>query len=53
MKKIRAARLLLITTFFRGITVTIVNGALNHVNMFLFLAQSFVLASGIMLPPAN
>ena len=50
MKKIRAALLLLITTFFWGVTFTIVKDAINHVDVFVFLAQRFLLAAGIMLP---
>ena len=50
MKKIRAALLLLITTFFWGVTFTIVKDAINLVDVFVFLSQRFLLASGIMLP---
>jgi len=50
MKKIRAALLLLITTFFWGVTFTIVKDAINHVDVFVFLSQRFLLAAGIMLP---
>ena len=50
MKKIRAALLLLITTFFWGVTFTIVKEAINEVDVFAFLSQRFLLAAGIMLP---
>lgn len=50
MKKIRAALLLLITTFFWGVTFTIVKDAINHVDVFVFLSQRFLLAAAIMLP---
>jgi len=50
MKKIRAALLLLITTFFWGVTFTIVKDAIRHVDVFVFLSQRFLIAAGIMLP---
>jgi drug/metabolite transporter (DMT)-like permease len=50
MKKIRAALLLLTTTFFWGVTFTIVKDAINQVDVYVFLSQRFLLASAIMLP---
>jgi drug/metabolite transporter (DMT)-like permease len=52
MKKIQAALLLLTTTFFWGVTFTIVKDALNHVDVFVFLSQRFLLAFVLMLPLA-
>ena len=52
MKKIRAGVLLLITTFFWGVTFTIVKDAVSKVDVFVFLSQRFLLASSIMLPIA-
>jgi drug/metabolite transporter (DMT)-like permease len=50
MKKIRAGILLLITTFFWGVTFTIVKDAVSQVDVFVFLAQRFLLATALMLP---
>jgi drug/metabolite transporter (DMT)-like permease len=50
MKKIRSAALLLMTTFFWGVTFTIVKDAIKHVDVFVFLSQRFLLAAVIMLP---
>jgi drug/metabolite transporter (DMT)-like permease len=50
MKKFRAALLLLVTTFFWGVTFTIVKEAINLVDVFVFLSQRFLLAAVIMLP---
>ena len=50
MKKIRAAVLLLITTFFWGVGFTLVKDAISLVDVFVFLSQRFLLAAGIMLP---
>lgn len=50
MKKIRAALLLLITTFFWGVGFTIVKDAINRVDVFVFLSQRFLLAAGLMSP---
>ena len=50
MKKIRAALMLLVTTFFWGVTFTIVKDAINQVDVFVFLSQRFLLSAGIMLP---
>jgi len=52
MKKIRAAILLLITTFFWGVTFTVVKDAINRVDVFVFLSQRFLIAAAIMLPIA-
>ena len=50
MKKIRAGILLLITTFFWGVTFTIVKDAVSKVDVFVFLSQRFLLAACLMLP---
>jgi drug/metabolite transporter (DMT)-like permease len=50
MKKFRAALLLLTTTFFWGVTFTIVKDAINHVDVFVFLSQRFLLSAAVMLP---
>jgi drug/metabolite transporter (DMT)-like permease len=50
MKKIRAGTLLLVTTFFWGVTFTIVKDAISQVDVFVFLAQRFLIASALMLP---
>jgi drug/metabolite transporter (DMT)-like permease len=50
MKKFRAALLLLTTTFFWGVTFTIVKDAINQVDVYVFLSQRFLLASAVMLP---
>lgn len=52
MKKIQAGILLLITTFFWGVTFTIVKDAISQVDVFVFLSQRFLIASTIMLPIA-
>lgn len=52
MNRLAAAAALLITTFFWGVTFTIVKDAISHVDVFVFLAQRFVLASLILLPIA-
>ncbi len=52
MKKIRAGILLLITTFFWGVTFTIVKDAIQVVDVFVFLSQRFLAAFIIMLPLA-
>jgi drug/metabolite transporter (DMT)-like permease len=49
MKKILAVLLLLITTFFWGITFTIVKEAVTRVDVFVFLAQRFFLAFTLLL----
>lgn len=50
MKKFRAGILLLITTFFWGVTFTIVKDAVSRVDVFVFLSQRFLIAAAIMLP---
>lgn len=50
MKKIRAGVLLLITTFFWGVTFTIVKDAVSQVDVFVFLSQRFLIAAGLMVP---
>lgn len=50
MKKIRAGILLLVTTFFWGVTFTIVKDAISQVDVFVFLSQRFLMASALMLP---
>lgn len=52
MKKIRAGILLLITTFFWGVTFTVVKDAISRVDVFVFLSQRFLIAAAIMLPIA-
>lgn len=52
MKKFRAGILLLITTFFWGVTFTVVKDAISRVDVFVFLSQRFILAAAIMLPLA-
>ena len=49
MKKLLAVLLLLITTFFWGITFTIVKEAVGRVDVLVFLAQRFFLAFAILL----
>jgi len=44
MKKIAAFAMLLLTTFFWGLTFTIVKDAVARVDVFVFLAQRFVIA---------
>lgn len=51
MKKPLAALLLIATTFFWGITFTIVKDAVSRVDMFVFLAQRFSLAAILMIVP--
>lgn len=50
MNKLKAAVLLLTTTFFWGITFTIVKQAVSTVDVFVFLAQRFILAFILILP---
>lgn len=50
MNRFRAAVLLLTTTFFWGVTFTLVKQALDSVDVFVFLAQRFMLAFAIILP---
>ncbi|MBJ6749973.1 DMT family transporter [Geomonas sp. Red421] len=52
VKKIRAGILLLITTFFWGVTFTVVKDAISKVDVFVFLSQRFLIAAAIMLPIA-
>ena len=52
MKKFRAGLLLLITTFFWGVTFTVVKDAISRVDVFVFLSQRFLIAAAIMLPIA-
>lgn len=51
MKRITAALLLIATTFFWGVTFTVVKDAIAQVDMFVFLAQRFILAAALMIPP--
>jgi len=51
VKKTAAALLLIATTFFWGITFTIVKEAVSQVDMFVFLAQRFALAALLMIIP--
>lgn len=46
-----AAALLIATTFFWGVTFTVVKDAVAQVDVFVFLAQRFILATGIMILP--
>ncbi|MDD2851823.1 MAG: DMT family transporter [Desulfuromonadaceae bacterium] len=50
MNKYKAALLLLTTTFFWGITFTIVKQAIETVDVFVFLAQRFIFAFLLILP---
>jgi drug/metabolite transporter (DMT)-like permease len=50
MNKFKAAVLLLTTTFFWGITFTIVKQAIETVDVFVFLSQRFILAFLLILP---
>jgi len=50
MNKFKAAVLLLTTTFFWGITFTIVKQAVESVDVFVFLAQRFIIAFVFILP---
>jgi drug/metabolite transporter (DMT)-like permease len=52
MKKIHAGIMLLTTTFFWGVTFTIVKEAIQQVDVFVFLSQRFLAAFIIMLPLA-
>ena len=48
-KKIQAVLLLVITTFFWGVTFTVVKEAVARVDVFVFLAQRFLLAFVLLL----
>ena len=50
MNRYKATLLLLTTTFFWGITFTIVKQAVERVDVFVFLAQRFILAFVLILP---
>jgi len=50
MNRLKAAILLLTTTFFWGVTFTIVKQAVESVDVFVFLAQRFILAFILILP---
>lgn len=50
MNRLKAAILLLTTTFFWGVTFTIVKQAVESVDVFVFLAQRFILAFALILP---
>jgi drug/metabolite transporter (DMT)-like permease len=50
MNRYKAAILLLTTTFFWGVTFTVVKQAIESVDVFVFLAQRFLLASALILP---
>ena len=50
MNRLKAAVLLLTTTFFWGVTFTIVKQAVESVDVFVFLAQRFILAFVLILP---
>lgn len=50
MGKFKAAVLLLTTTFFWGVTFTVVKQAVESVDVFVFLAQRFILAFLLILP---
>ncbi|HXE97477.1 MAG TPA: DMT family transporter, partial [Dongiaceae bacterium] len=50
MNRYKAAVLLLTTTFFWGVTFTIVKQAIESVDVFVFLAQRFILAFALVLP---
>ncbi|MBV5341155.1 MAG: DMT family transporter [Deltaproteobacteria bacterium] len=50
MNKYKAAMLLLTTTFFWGVTFTVVKQAVESVDVFVFLAQRFILAFVLILP---
>jgi drug/metabolite transporter (DMT)-like permease len=49
-KKFWAVSLLLVTTFFWGVTFTIVKEAIEKVDVFVFLAQRFLLSFALLLP---
>ncbi|BDV41160.1 membrane protein [Geotalea uraniireducens] len=50
MKRLQAILALLLTTFFWGITFTIVKNAIARVDVFVFLGQRFALAVAVILP---
>ncbi len=50
MNRYKAAMLLLTTTFFWGVTFTVVKQAVESVDVFVFLAQRFLLAFALILP---
>lgn len=50
MNRYKAAILLLTTTLFWGITFTVVKQSIETVDVFVFLAQRFILAFGLILP---
>lgn len=50
MNRYKAAILLLTTTFFWGVTFTVVKQAVESVDVFVFLAQRFILAFILILP---
>lgn len=50
MNRFKAAVLLITTTFFWGVTFTLVKQALEGVDVFVFLAQRFMLAFALILP---
>ena len=50
MNRYKAAMLLLTTTFFWGVTFTVVKQAIESVDVFVFLAQRFLLASALIFP---
>ncbi len=49
IKKAGAYFLLVLTTFFWGLTFVVVKDAISHVDVFVFLAQRFLIATGILL----
>lgn len=50
MNRFKAAVLLLTTTFFWGVTFTVVKQAIESVDVFVFLSQRFILAFVLILP---
>jgi len=50
MSRFKAAVLLLTTTFFWGVTFTVVKEAVASVDVFVFLSQRFILAFALILP---
>lgn len=50
MNRFKAAVLLLTTTFFWGVTFTVVKQAVESVDVFVFLAQRFILAFVLIMP---
>ncbi|MDD2540792.1 MAG: DMT family transporter [Desulfuromonadaceae bacterium] len=50
MNRYKAALLLLTTTFFWGVTFTVVKQSIESVDVFVFLAQRFILAFALILP---